>query len=435
MPDSAETPSDSPSPRTRLRGLFADTRPLQSPHFMRLWLAGIVTIIGSQITVITVPAQLWALTRDSAMVGLAGLFGLVPLIIFGLWGGAIADSFDRRSILIVSTLGLALTMAAFWLQALLQINNVWLILVIFSLQQALFGITSPTRTALLPSIVPLAHLPAANALNMTIFQAGAIVGPLIGGALLPFLGFAWLYFLDFASLFVSLWAIIKLPPLKPVGEVVKPNLRAIIDGFRYTWVHKILLVSFLVDLIAMVAGMPRALYPEIANKNFGGPIEGGMEFALLSAALALGGVLGGVFSGWVTRVQRHGRATLVCIAVWGAAVVGFGVVVQLAGGTAMPMLIFAIAFLAVGGAADMASAAFRQTILQSATTDAVRGRLQGVFVVVVAGGPRIADVLHGWAASHLGASVTTIVGGVLVILGIIAAGLAWPQFTRYRGAE
>lgn len=423
---------DAPSPRSRVRGLLADTTPLQSPHFKRLWLAGIVTIIGSQITVITVPAQLWALTQDSAMVGLAGLFGLVPLVIFGLWGGAIADSFDRRTVLMFTTVGLILTMIAFALQAFLELNNIWVILTIFAIQQGLFGINSPTRTALLPSIVPVQHLPAANSLNMTIFQAGAIVGPLVGGALLPLLGFGWLYALDVACLFTTLWAVIKLPSLKPQGEPVKPNLGAILEGFRYTWVHKILLASFLVDLIAMVFGMPRALYPEIANKSFGGPIDGGMEFALLSAALAVGGVLGGVFSGWVTRVQRHGLATLVCIAVWGFAVVGFGLSTLFAHGSALPMLIFAIAFLAVGGAADMASAAFRQTILQSSTNDAIRGRLQGVFIVVVAGGPRVADVLHGWAGSAFGAPIATIAGGVLVVVGIAAAAVAWPQFRRYR---
>lgn len=424
-----------PSPASaKIRGLFADTRPLESPHFKRLWLTGIVTVIGAQITVITVPAQLWSLTGDSAMVGLAGLFGLVPLVVFGLWGGAIADSFDRRKVLMTTTVGLILTMIAFWLQAFLELNNVWLILTIFAVQQGFFGVNSPTRTALLPSILPLAHLPAANSLNMTIFQAGAIVGPLVGGALLPFLGFSWLYLFDAVCLLLTLWAVFKLPTLRPVGEAVKPNLGAILEGFRYTWVHKILLVSFLVDLIAMVAGMPRALYPEIANHNFGGPADGGMEFALLSAALAIGGVLGGVFSGWVTRVQRHGLATLVCIAVWGFAVIGFGTATHLAHGAALPMLIFAIAFLAIGGAADMASAAFRQTILQSSTNDAIRGRLQGVFIVVVAGGPRMADVLHGWAASHIGASTATILGGALVVLGIIASALAWPQFARYRSS-
>lgn len=162
---------------SRLRRLFADTRPFQSPHYTRLFVANIITVIGAQLTVITVPAQLWAITRDSSIVGLTGVVGLVPLVIFGLWGGAIADSFDRRRVLEVTTLGLIITGFLFFLQAALQLNNVPLILAIFALQQAFFAVNQPTRTALLPSIMPAAHLASANALNMTLFSFGAVAGP------------------------------------------------------------------------------------------------------------------------------------------------------------------------------------------------------------------------------------------------------------------
>lgn len=391
-------------------------------------------MIGAQITVITVPAQLWALTRSSVYVGLTGLFGLVPLIVFGLWGGAIADAFDRRRILQVTTLGLILTSGLFFLQALLQLNNVWLILGIFSLQQAFFGLNQPARTALIPSLVPPRQLPAANALNMTVGQFGAIAGPLVGGALLPFLGFSWLYLIDTVFLLATLWAVILLPPLRPHGEVSRPDIRSILDGFVYTWRHKILLVSFAADLIAMVFGMPRAVFPEVANQNFGGPPEGGMAFAALSVAIALGALLGGIFSGWFSRVDRIGLAVLLAVAGWGLAVIGFGVTTGLADGVAMPLLGFAVAFMAMGGVADMISMAFRQTLLLSAATDAVRGRLQGVFLVVVAGGPRVADVLHGAAADRLGAAATIVIGGVLVVLGILACAVLVPQFARYRAS-
>lgn len=421
----------SPSP-SRLRGIFADTRPLASPHFRRLWTANIITVIGAQITVITVPAQLWAMTGSSAYVGIAGLFGLVPLVVMGLWGGAIADAFDRRRVLLVSTMGLIATAVLFFLQALLDLQNVWVLLVVFAIQQAFFALNQPARTALLPTIVPADQLPAANALNMTVMQFGAIAGPLVGGALLPFLGFSLLYLLDALTLLATLWAVIRLPSLKPQGDPVRPDLRGIAEGFVITWRSKILLISFVVDLIAMVFGMPRALYPELANHSFGGPATGGLEFAALSAAMAVGALFGGIFSGWFSRVVRIGLAVLLAVGVWGLAVVGLGVSALLADGRPMPFLALAVLFLAIGGIADMVSMAFRQTILQASVTDRMRGRLQGVFLVVVAGGPRIADVLHGAVAGWISAPWTVILGGIAVVLGIGVCAVLVPSFVRYR---
>ncbi len=389
-------------------------------------------MIGAQLTVVTVPAQLWAISRDSTYVGLTGLFGLVPLIIFGLWGGAIADAFDRRTVLYISTVGLIVTSIAFAVQAGFGFHNVWLILGIFAVQQAFFALNQPARNAIIPAMVPIEQLPAANSLNMTVSQFGAIAGPLIGGALLPLLGADWLYAIDAVTMVFTLWAVIKLPSLRPTTTSGSLGLRSVIDGFRYTWIHKILLMSFVVDLIAMVFGMPRALYPEIANVDFGGPQTGGMAFALLSAGIAIGAVLGGIFSGWVSRIKRQGRAVMIAIIVWGGSIVGFGFSVLFADGDAMPFLVLAVIMLAIGGAADMESSAFRQSILQSAATDEVRGRLQGVFLVVVVGGPRLADMLHGFASTHLGTFWTVTGGGVLVVLGVLLCAALIPQFRNYR---
>lgn len=416
----------------RLQNALADTRPLANPDFARLWYANIITVIGAQLTVVTVPAQLWAISRDSTYVGLTGLFGLVPLIVFGLWGGAIADAFDRRTVLYISTIGLIVTSIAFAVQAGFGIHNVWLILGIFAVQQSFFALNQPARNAIIPAMVPKEQLPAANSLNMTVSQFGAIAGPLIGGALLPILGADLLYAIDAVTMVATLWAVIKLPSLRPSKASGSLGLRSVIDGFRYTWMHKILLMSFVVDLIAMVFGMPRALYPEIANVDFGGPQAGGMEFALLSAGIAAGAVLGGIFSGWVSRVHRQVRAVMVAVCVWGFAVVGFGVCVAIAGGSALPFLAIAVVMLALGGAADMASSAFRQSILQSAATDDVRGRLQGVFLVVVVGGPRLADLLHGIVSTHLGTVWTVTGGGILVILGVLLCAALVPQFRNYQ---
>ncbi|WP_310964431.1 MFS transporter [Nocardioides terrisoli] len=415
-----------------MRRLFADTRPLAVPEFRRLWSANIITVIGAQLTVVAVPAQIYDLTRSSAYVGLTGIFGLVPLIVLGLYGGALADVMDRRRLLMITTAGLIVTSGIFWLQAFLGMRSVWLLLVVFALQQAFFAVNQPTRSALLPRLVPTEQLPAANALNMTVSQFGAIAGPLIGGALIPVLGYSWLYLCDTITLTATLWAVWTLPPMLPEGVTGRAGVRSVLDGLGYLRGHKVLLMSFVVDIIAMVFGMPRALFPQIAHQSFGGPVEGGLAFALLFAGIPLGAVLGGIFSGWVSRVSRQGLAVVVAIVVWGGAMVLFGLASGAAHGRAGPFLGLALLGLVIGGAADMASAAFRSTMLMEAAGDAVRGRLQGVFIVVVVGGPRIADVAHGGVAAVAGTGPTAAGGGVLVVALVLVAAAVVPTFVRYR---
>ncbi|WGX96532.1 MFS transporter [Nocardioides sp. L-11A] len=419
-----------------LRGMLADTRPLQDPHFRRLWTANIVTVVGAQLTVVAVPAQIYADTGSSAYVGLTGVFGLVPLVVFGLWGGALADHFDRRTILMITTSGLIGTAALFWLQAALDVGNVWLLLGLFAVQQGFFAVNQPTRAAVLPRLLGPALLPAANSLNMTVMQAGAIGGPLIAGVLIPFTGFSWLYLADAVCLLATMWAVIRLPALPVEGIAAgTPGLRSVIEGIAYLRGQPVLMMSFVVDIIAMVFGMPRALFPEIAHESFLGPEEGGLAFALLFAGIPIGAVLGGVFSGWVSRISAQGRAVVWCIVVWGLAMVGFGLAVFAADslpGPARAWLVVAVLMLVVGGAADMASAAFRTSMLQTAAADEVRGRLQGIFIVVVAGGPRIADVAHGATAAMVGTATAAAGGGVLVVVLVVVAALAVPSFVRYR---
>ncbi len=412
--------------------LLADTRPLRNAHFRRLWTANIVTVVGAQLTVVAVPAQIYMQTGSSAYVGLTGVFGLVPLVVFGLWGGALADVFDRRTLLICTTFGMIGTSTLFWLQAWAGSTNVWLLLGLFSVQQAFFAVNQPTRSAVLPRLLPLNLLPAANSLNMTVMQAGAIGGPLIAGALIPVFGFPWLYLIDTLTLIPTLGAVLSLPPMPIEGTTGSLGFKAVLDGLRYVLAAPVLLMSFLVDIIAMVFGMPRALFPEIAHVDFGGPESGGIVFALLFAGIPAGAVLGGVFSGWVSKVSRQGVAVLASVIVWGLAMLGFGVAVGLADTWRWPMLVVAVLMLVIGGAADMASAAFRTSILQSAASDAVRGRLQGIFTVVVVGGPRIADVAHGAVAVSIGASATAAGGGLLVVVGTVLAAVAFPAFVRYR---
>ncbi|WP_253777998.1 MFS transporter [Goodfellowiella coeruleoviolacea] len=406
--------------------MVMDTRPLRVLPYRRLWVSTAITAVGSQLTAVAVPKQVYDITGSSAYVGLAGAVALVPLLVFGLWGGAIADAVDRRKLLLVTNTGIAVTSILLWVQAAVGLNSVWAILGLLALQQGFFGVNSPARSASIARLVPVDQLPAAGALGSTVMQFGAVLGPLLAGALLPVLGLSTLYLVDAIALCATLWAVWKLPPLPPLsgaGSARRAGLGAVLAGFRYMATQTVLLASLLLDVIAMVAGMPRALFPEMAERTFGDPPGGGLALGWLFAAIPLGAVLCGLFSGWFSRIRRHGVAVIVAVAAWGVTMIGFGLTHS---------LWLAVAFLALGGATDMVSMAFRGAILQTAATDEMRGRMQGVFTVVVAGGPRLADLLHGTVGATAGTAVAVSGGGVLVVLLTAVAALGLPALWRYR---
>ncbi len=400
-----------------------DTRPLRVPAYRRMWVSTAITAVGSQLTTVAVPKQIFDLTGSSGYVGLAGAFGLVPLLIFGLWGGAVADAFDRRTVILVTNAGVAVTSVAFWVQAVVG-TNVWLVLSLLAVQQAFVAINMPTRTAAVARLVPPGMIAPATALTATVGSFGMVFGPLLAGALMPVAGLPVLYLIDAVALVIATMLVWGLPRMAPLDGVRRrAGLKDIADGFRYVAAKNVLLASFLLDIIAMVAGMPRALFPEMAERTFGDPPGGGLALGLLYAAIPIGALLFGLVSGWLSHITRHGVGVTVAVIVWGGAVIGFG----LSG-----HLWLAVAFLVVAGAADMVSMVYRSAILQTAATDEMRGRMQGLFTVVVAGGPRIADVAHGWGAAGVGTATAATGGGVLVIVLTVIAVACLPAFWRYR---
>lgn len=403
--------------RSWLGRYAADTRPLAIAPYRRLLIGQGTSFIGSMLTQVAVPVQVYALTRSSLYVGLVGLAGLVPIVVFGLYGGAIADAVDRRLLQLLASLGTWLVTLALLAQTLLGVRSVWLILGLVVVQAALFAIGSAARGAIIPRLVPLELVPAANTLNFTVGNVGQVVGPLIAGVLVGLHdGFAYAYGIDAVLFTTALYAALRLPAIPPDHAAEPPSLRTVLQGLRFIGAEPVLLMSFLVDIVAMVFAMPRALFPAAAAARFPGSV------GLLYSAIAIGSVLAGLSGGWIGRVRRQGRALVVAIAGWGAAVAVSGV---------LHPLWAVVALLAVAGATDLVSAVFRQTILQTFAPDQMRGRMAGVFTAVVAGGPRFGDVRAGATASATSVQFSWVAGGVACVAVVIVAGYVVRPFWRY----
>ncbi|HEY6742204.1 MAG TPA: MFS transporter [Lapillicoccus sp.] len=414
----AENPAEEASGLKGLLGRHAvDTRPLRIPDYRRILVGQGTSFIGSMLTQVAVPVQIWALTQSTLYVGFVGLAGLVPIVVFGLYGGAIADAVDRRLLYLWSSVGGWVVTLALLAQTLLDIRNVWLILALVFVQSAMFAVASSARGAIIPRLVPVDLVPAANTLNFTVGNVGQVAGPLVAGLLLVLPnGFALAYAADALLFTAALYSVLRLPAIPPQGEVQRPDWRAVASGLRFIAVRPVLVMSFAVDIAAMVLAMPRSLFPAVADDRFGGQV------GPLYAAIAIGAVLAGVSSGWIGRVRRQGRALTVAIVGWGAAVAVSGLVGQ---------LWLVVALLALAGAFDLVSAVYRQTILQTYAPDEMRGRMQGVFIAVVAGGPRLGDVRAGATAAVTSPTFSWVAGGIACMAVVAVAGLLVRPFWRY----
>ncbi|GLY16732.1 MFS transporter [Kineosporia sp. NBRC 101677] len=406
------------NPKTSLlRRIGIDTRPLAVPAFRRLLIGQSAAFVGSMLTAVAVSVQMWDITHSSFYVGMVGLAGLVPVVMFGLYGGAVADAVDRRSLYLLSaTVTWTITLALL-LQTLFDVRSPWLILALIFVQAAGFAVSSSTRGAIVPRLVEPHLVPAANALNYTMGNIGQVIGPLVAGALvvMPH-GYLFAYGTDAVLFTAALWAGLELPSIPPTGVGNTLGLQSVIDGLAFIARSPMLWMSFLVDICAMVLAMPTALFPAIAEERFDGNV------GPLYAAIAVGSVVAGLLGGWIGRVRRQGRALVL-------AVIGWGACVALAGLGQNLWLVFAL--LALAGAADLVSAVLRQTILQTFAPDDMRGRMQGVFVTVVAGGPRLGDARAGGMASLTSPTVSWVAGGIACVVVVAGIGATVRSFWTY----
>ena len=404
------------TPLGRLRRAAIDVEPLRHVDFRRLWLGNSLGMVGFQLTAVAVPVQVFELTGSSFWVGMLGLVGLVPLVAFGLWGGAVADAVDRRLLLLGSSLLLWACTGGLLAASLLGLASLPLLLGLVAVQAAGFAVASSTRGAIVPRVLPEPLVPAANTLSFTAANVAMVAGPLLAGLILARWSFATAYAADLAVFTVALYAALRLPPLPPIGQATVPGLRSVVDGLAFIATRPVLLLSFAVDIAAMVLAMPRALFPETAAT-----LGGRGAVGWLYAAIAIGAVLAGLSSGWIGRVRRQGVALVGAVIGWGLAVAAAGLV---------QALWLMVALLAVAGAADLVSAVYRQTILQTYAPDEMRGRMQGVFIVVVAGGPRLGDLRAGTTAAALGATISW-VGGGLLAAALVSLALLVPALRNY----
>jgi len=406
------------------RRIVADTTPLrESADYRRWWFGYSVSFTGTQLTQFAIPYQVYRLTHSSLAVGAVGIVVLVPLVTMGLFGGAIADAMDRRRLTLITSSALLVFSLVLMLQAALDLRQVWLLYVVAGLQGAASAVDSSARGAILPRLVRRELMPAANALGQLGFNSGLSIGPLLGGLLVGTVGFGWAYFVDALSFVAVLYAIWRLPAMPPPAGAARAGVASVLEGLRFLGPRKNLLMTFLVDINAMVFGMPRALFPAIGTTWFHG---GAGTVGLLAAAPSIGALLGAATSGWAGRIRRQGRAVLISVTVWGGSIALFGFT---------RILWLALVLLAMAGAADMVSAIFRNTILQVATPDELRGRLQGVFIVVVTGGPRLGDFEAGSVGSAFGSQVSVVSGGVACMAGVALLAAAYPSFARYDGRD
>ncbi|GAA1296710.1 MFS transporter [Streptomyces sanglieri] len=410
--------TEGPAPRPRI---LADLTPLRtSPDYRRLWFGNTVSWVGQGMTALAVSLQVYDITGSAFSVGLIGFCSFLPLVVFGLYGGAVADTIDRRKLGLASSAGsfvLSVTLVVITVAGVEQVGPLYAIV---GLQAACFAVNSPARSSMIARLLPAEQLPAANALTSMTSTTGTLVGPMLGGLVVGWWGYRAAYTVDAVTFTASLYAMWRLPAMLPEREEGAGDKRAsVADGLRFLGTRPNLRMTFFTDLCAMVLAHPRALFPVVAVLWYGGDAK---TTGLLVAAPAFGALLGGVFSGWLGRVRRHGLAVLIAVACWGTAIAVFGLTRQLWLG---------LVFLALAGCADTTSMVFRNTMLQAAVPDEMRGRLQGVFIVVVAGGPRLGDFVAGSVADLASPGLAVTGGGVACVVAVALLGLRWRGFARY----
>jgi len=398
--------------------VLLDISPLRKHRDYRLLYTGqVLSFVGSMLTYVAVPYQIFHLTKSALWVGLLGTAQLIPLLVAGLFGGALADSIDRRRLLVVSELVLALGSLALAVNSFLPEPSA---IVLFGVSAAMSGVNGfhrPALDALTPRLVDKEDLRGVSALSFLRFNIGAIGGPAFAGFLIAQYGVAVTYLIDCLSFVVSLACLSLLRPIAMPALEASSSIARIVEGLRYALRRPELVGTYVVDIVAMLFAMPMALFPSMGERWGGASATG-----WLYAAMSIGSLLMTMLSGWSSRVQRQGAAVVLAAGAWGVAIIVLGFA---------PNLPLAIACLAIAGAADMVSGLFRMTIWNETIPDGLRGRLAGVEMISYMTGPLLGNARAGFVASAASERVSIVSGGVLCVLGVALCVPLLPMFWRY----
>ncbi|GGP98042.1 MFS transporter [Streptomyces mutabilis] len=412
---------DAPEPDagpTGLRALLPDLSPWRaSRDFRRLWLSGLITNFGSFLTLVALPVQIKELTGSAAAVGAIGAVELVPLVVFGLYGGALADAWDKRKLIVRTEAGQGLLSAALLVNALMPSPAVWPLYVIAALTSALAAVQRPALDSLIPRIVAHEHLPAAASLNAVRWQVGGIAGPALAGVVVAYAGLGWAYAVDLLTFLVSVLLVAGLAASPASHGARGPSWAAIAEGARYAWHRKELLGTYAVDLAAMFLAMPLALLPFLADE-----LDAEWSLGLMYAAIPAGSLLVGLSGGWTSRVHRHGRMVVLAAAGWGLAIAAAGI----AGNVWLVLLCFVLA-----GACDMVSGVFRGAMWNQTIPDELRGRLAGIELLSYSVGPQLGQVRAGGMAALTGVRASVWSGGLLCAGAVALLALCLPTMMRF----
>jgi MFS family permease len=401
--------------------ILVDVAPLrESREFRLLFIGTLVGTLGSQLTVVAIPYQVYAETHSSFQVGAVSIAQLVPLIVGALIGGSVGDAVDRRTLILVTSVALALTSAGLAVNSLAAHPSLLAIYLISAVAGGLNGFVNTARNAAVPALVARRHLVAAFAFTQVTFQLGAVVGPALSGLLIGAIHLQWVYAIDAITYFVMIVAVLMMAPIPPAAGVTRPGIGSVMEGLRYLKGRQALQGVYLVDINAMVFGMPRALFPALAANVFH---DGAGVLGYLYSAVGVGGLLGAMTTGWVARVKRQGLTVILAVIVWGAAITVFGL---------SRVLILSLILLAVAGWADVISAVLRNTILQSSIPEQFRSRMSSIQMAVVQGGPRLGDLESGAVASAVTTEFSIVSGGLACIVGALVLTGLLPGFRRYR---
>jgi MFS family permease len=412
---------DAPPPKRRwLHLATVDITPLRRHRDFRLLYVGrLVSFFGSMITVVAIPYQVYQLSHSVLLVGFLGLAELAALLVFAMLGGALADAADRRTMVLLSEAGLMVGSLLLAGNSLLPQPLIWLIFAVAAIQGAFDALQRPSLDALLPRLVERSELKAAAALGSLRGTVGMIAGPALAGVLIAVVGLPVTYLIDVATFVVGLACLLLMRAVPPPLDAARPSIARVLEGIRYARSRPELIGTYIVDIIAMLFGMPMALFPAIAQ-GLGGP----SVLGLLYAAPAVGAFCFAATSGWTRRVHRMG--VIVAATAWGVAIVGFGLI---------PGLIAALFFLVLAGAADMASGVFRQVIWNQTIPDSLRGRLASIELLGYSIGPTLGNFEAGVVASLFSVRTSLVSGGFLCVIGCVLCAIALPAFRNYDERE